>query len=76
MEQSLELRGELMLVTINTNFLENTMDIYANEIEDEYGALGNCVGFIDGTAVGIWRPENRQLQAVVYNGLRRKHSLT
>ena len=38
-------------------------------------ALPNCVGFIDGTVIGIARPKGQRRRRVVYNGHKRKHAL-
>eukprot|EP00171_Calliarthron_tuberculosum_P005259 IDg5259t1 len=36
---------------------------------------GECVGFIDGTVIGIARPSGAMEQRVAYNGHKRKHAL-
>lgn len=45
------------------------------KLTERIGSLDNCVGFIDGTAIGIARPDDGGLQRVVYNGTKRKHAL-
>ena len=48
---------------------------YASSIYEKYHALKNCVGFIDGTVIGIARPKGYELQRAAYNGHKRKHAL-
>ena len=49
--------------------------MYADAVKDKTDGLHNCVGFIDGTVIGIARPTGYETQIVAYNGHKRKHSL-
>lgn len=49
------------------------IDKYCEAIFDKNGLLERCIGFIDGTLVGISRPSEDQESA--YNGHKRKHGL-
>lgn len=53
----------------------NIISIYAGKISQKCNGLSNCVGFIDGTVIGIARPSGHLYQRVVYNGHKRKHAL-
>ena len=48
---------------------------YASSIYEKFHALNNCVGFIDGTVIGIARPKGYEFQRVAYNGHKWKHAL-
>ena len=45
--------------------------MYADAVEDKTDGLHNCVGFIDGTVIGIARPTRYETQMVAYNGHKR-----
>lgn len=48
--------------------------MYVDKIRNKLNGLTNCVGFIDGTVIGIARPSgSHMLQFVAYNGHKRKH---
>lgn len=46
------------------------------KVKDKVSALDNCVGIIDGTVIEIARPDDVELQRMVYNGEKRKNALT
>ena len=68
-------QGLLILGQIPRSYIENRAEAFSKAIRDGGAALSNCVGFIDGTVVGISRPTGYMKQLVVYNGHKRKHSL-
>ena len=49
------------------------LEMYADAVAQKGAALTNCFGFIDGTVRPICRPT--QYQKIVFNGLKRVHSL-
>ena len=49
------------------------LEQYANTIHNKGAPLQNCFGFIDGTVLGIARPQTNQ--RVCYNGHKRIHAL-
>ena len=57
------------------SFLRSRAEMYAEVIAEKSEALGNCIGFIDATVVGITRPGEDDMQREVYNGHKRKHAL-
>ena len=57
----------------NTLLNPDQLETYANAIHLKGAALGNCVGFVDGTVRPICRPGG--LQRSVYNGHKRVHAL-
>lgn len=71
----LESRQHLLTVDMSASFLEQRAAIYAQAVHAKSSALANCVGFIDGTVIGIARPGENKVQNVVYNGQKRKHAL-
>ena len=75
MERFLEVRRHLLFGDIYQEFIEAKAEKYASAIEKKGGGLNNCVGFIDGTVLGIARPKGSMAQRVVYNGHKRKHAL-
>ena len=76
-EEVMSKRGHFITASIsNPSFLENRLELYANSIFEKGGALKSCVGFIDGTVIGIARPSPTYMQQLVaYDGHKRKHGL-
>ena len=70
-------RRECLLSSVGLigHYMSPRARIYANAIREKGGALRNCVGFIDGTVIGIARPGDSTAQSVAYNGHKRKHAL-
>lgn len=82
--------SEIFLESVDP-FLDALEQLVSSEIKDAYlvprlerlteavyqkiGCLQNCIGFIDGTVLGIARPSARKLQRVAYNGPKRNQSL-
>lgn len=67
---------DLVFDDIPQPFIEDRCSVYASAVHRKLHALGNCMSFIDGTAIGIDRPEGDQLlQRVAYNSHKRKHAI-
>ena len=75
LECLLNAREHLLTGPICPNFMGTRLAGYANAINRISNTLPNCVGFIDGTVIGIARPKGNLAQWVVYNGHKRKHAL-
>lgn len=75
LESFLELRKSLVFGHVREDFIKPRLERYADAIYAKTNALDNCVGHIDGTVLGIARPNEQGLQEVVYNGHKRKHAL-
>ena len=57
------------------SFIQMKAEAYASSVYEKCSALQKCVGFIEGTVIGIARPKGYELQRVTYNGHKRKHAL-
>lgn len=68
-------RGHLLSACLTTALLGPRLEEFAKAVYDKSGCLENCIGFIDGTVLGIARPSGNMLQLSAYNGHKRKHSL-
>jgi nuclease HARBI1 len=75
LEHFVEHRGKLITGYISSALIDIRASEYANAVLEKVGALPNCVGFIDGTVIGISRPGDLEEQRVLYNGQKRKHAL-
>lgn len=67
MEKVVAARGNLLLSPVPWSYLQDRAAVFAKEIHDKGGGLYNCVGFTDGTVVGVARPKEHMEQMVVYN---------
>lgn len=68
-------RGHLLTSYMQSDFFKQQLDRFADSIDVKSGCLQNCVGFIDGTVIGIARPFGNMAQMSAYNGHKRKHAL-
>ena len=75
MENFLNARKHLMTEDISQPCIAEGAEQYAQCVHRKGKALCNCVGFIDGTVLGIARPSGSQAQLVAYNGNKRKHAI-
>jgi nuclease HARBI1 len=75
LEHFVKHRGKLITGDISSALIDIRASEYANAVFEKVGALPNCVGFIDGTVIGISRPGDLEEQRVLYNGHKRKHAL-
>ena len=73
-EHFLEARLGLITGVMGCSFLQRRVEMYADAVKDKTDGQHNCVGFIDGTVIGITRPTGYETQMVAYNGHERKHS--
>ena len=64
-----------LLTTPDGDFIAARAETYALSVQSKSRALSNCVGFIDGTVIGISRRKGSNRQRVMYNGHKRKHAL-
>ena len=71
----MDLRGDLIQGEIISLFIESRASLHAASVHAKTSALESCVGFIDGTVIGIARPCDSDQQNVAYNGHKRKHAL-
>ncbi len=71
----MKLRGDLIQGKISSLFIESRASLYAASVHAKTSALESCVGFIDGTVIGIARPCDSDQQNVAYNGHKRKHAM-
>lgn len=67
---------DLILNWINATFGGPRLGGYASTVKEKSKQLENVVGFIDGTVIGVSRPQRDETpQSVVYNGHKRKHPI-
>lgn len=71
----LDARKHLVTAAISQQFIAERAELYSQCIHDKGKALTNCIGFIDGTVLGIARPSGSLAQRVAYNGHKRKHAI-
>jgi nuclease HARBI1 len=69
------MRQHLITGDMQRGFMEARVGFYATAIARKGNALQNCVGFIDGTVIGIARPGDSEIQRIAYNGHKRKHAM-
>jgi hypothetical protein len=76
LEEFVDKRSQWIL-SLSTAILSLRASRYADSVRERGGphALPHCVGFIDGTVIGISRPGNSFQQRAAYNGHKRKHAL-
>jgi nuclease HARBI1 len=74
-ENFLSLREHLITGDLHIGFLAANASRYAHAIRTKSNRLGNGIGFIDGTVLGISRPGDADIQRVAYNGHKRKNAL-
>lgn len=67
--------GHILTGDMSIQFIASNADRYSNAINQKCAALENCIGFIDGTVLGIARPGDHAEQHAAYNGHKRKHAL-
>ena len=75
LEHMLEARLDLMRGPISPQFMNQNAERYAKGVHDKCQALTNCVGFIDGTVLGIARQKGYTMQRIAYKGHKRNHAL-
>ena len=64
-----------LMTTVDSAFVEERANKWAEAIHVKCSALQNCVGFIDRTVIGIARPKGNKKKRVVYNGHKRTYAL-
>jgi nuclease HARBI1 len=74
-ENFLSIRENLIYGELHSGFLADNASRYAQAVHSKSNGLDNCIGFIDGTVLGIARPGDSDIQRVAYNGHKRKHAL-
>eukprot|EP00171_Calliarthron_tuberculosum_P011174 IDg11174t1 len=65
----------LLVTPISQEFVVERAERYANACKSITGALENCIGFIDGTVIGIAQLGDHAARNVAYIGHKRKHAL-
>ena len=75
MEHYLNAGKHLVTGDISQQFFAERAEQYAQCIHRKGKAISNCVGFIDGTVLGIARPTGSLAQRVAYNGHKRKYAI-
>ena len=69
-------RKQLILDPVSPEFMQPRVVPYARAVREKVYALGHCVGFIDGTLIGIERPgDDEILRSLAYNRPKRKHAM-
>ena len=68
-------RGHLLLSAVPQAYMASRFYAFNKAFSDKGGAIDKCIGFIDGTVVGVAHPKEYMRQLVVYNGHKRKHAL-
>ena len=68
-------RLDLIRVLISPQFKNLYAERYVKAVHDMCQALTNCVGFIDGTLIGIERRKGYATRGIACNGHKRKHAL-
>lgn len=63
------------MTSVSLSFLGMQALSYEQAIHKKTNASEKCIGFIDGTVIGISRPNRNKWQNVVYKGRKRKHVL-
>eukprot|EP00171_Calliarthron_tuberculosum_P001768 IDg1768t1 len=74
-EHLIEEQGHLIKSSLKKEYIQENISKWSSSISIKSGALTNCIGFIDGTVIGISRPGDSGMQTVAYNGHKRKHAL-
>lgn len=64
LEAFLSERKHIILADMNPDFMVRRLYLYDDAVAKKSGALNNCVGFIDGTVIGIARPGVSEVQNV------------
>ena len=75
MRHLLDAREHLIKGPISQTFIGIKAAGHASVVYEKSHALDNCVGFLDGTVIGIARPKGYEMQRVAYKGHKRKHAL-
>ena len=60
---------------LSATFFEQRAHTYAAAVRRKCAVMDRCLGFIDGTVLGIARPVDYDVQHAAYNGHKRKHAL-
>jgi nuclease HARBI1 len=74
-ENFLSVREHLITRDLHIGYLAANASRYAHAVRTKSNGLGNCIGFIDETVLGISRLGEADIQRVAYNGHKRKHDL-
>ena len=70
LDNMMNTRGHLLRGIKSQPFMTERAAIYADSILQKGRALGSCVGFLDGTVIGIARPSQSILQKIAYTDTR------
>lgn len=68
-------REHLVNGDLHAGFSARNAAKYAQSIHSKCEVLDHCIGFLDGTVIGIARPGSNIEQNAAYNGHKRKHAL-
>lgn len=68
-------RSHLLTGDISVSFIQENVHKYALATYCVSESLDNCIAFIDGTVIGIYRPDDYEKRNVAYNGHKLKHAL-
>ena len=75
LEHFIDVKNHLITSPISADFIQPRLAGYAEAIHANSNTLVTCIGFIDGTVLGITRPKGHLAQRVVYNGHKRRHAM-
>lgn len=68
-------RSHILTGPLHAEFVARRAVKYAECIYQKCPSLDRCIGFMDGTVIGIARPGSSAEQNAAYNGHKRKHAL-
>jgi nuclease HARBI1 len=74
-ENFLAIRANLITGEPHRGLLADNASRYAQAVQSKSYERDNCIGFIDGTVIGIARPEDTDVQRVSYIGHKSKHAI-
>ena len=75
MEKFVETHGHLLTGDLYAEFVAEKASTHAEAVHQKSNAMPNCIGFLDGSVIGISGPRGSRMHNVVYIGHKRKHAL-
>lgn len=68
-------RGHVLIGPLHAGFMARRAEKCADYINGKFLSFHHCIGFMDGTVIGIARPGNSTEQNVAYNRHKRKYAI-
>lgn len=75
MQHFLRARKHLLYSDLHRAYISAKAELFSGAIQEKCSVLSHCLGFMDGTVLGIARPSDGAEQNAAYNGHKRKHAL-